>query len=252
MPDLATRTPSLRHSRLDRDVAMRLAEREYSRTADLLASLGTDDWSQPTCCDGWDVRALAGHLLGMTEMAASFGETARQIRAARKAGGDQLDALTAHQVEKFSALSPAELVSRFRDAGRRAARHRRRTPAPMRRMRLRPDQRVGDTTEPWAMGFLVDTILTRDPWLHRSDLHEATGVELELTAEHDGAIVADVVQEWIDRHGQPVHLTLTGPAGGQWTVGDGGPELTLDAVEFCRVLSGRGPGTGLLATQVPF
>jgi len=31
-----------------------------------------------------------------------------------------------------------------------------------------------------------------------------------------------------------------------------GPELEFDAVEFCRVLSGRGNGTGLLAEQVPF
>jgi hypothetical protein len=29
-------------------------------------------------------------------------------------------------------------------------------------------------------------------------------------------------------------------------------ELALDAVEFCRILGGRAPGTGLLATIVPF
>jgi hypothetical protein len=67
--------------------------------------------------------------------------------------------------------------------------------------------------------------------------------------------VADIVAEWAGRHRQPCELTLTGPAGGTWTFdGTGGDPavLELDAVEFCRVLSGRGTGDGLLATRVPF
>jgi hypothetical protein len=95
-------------------------------------------------------------------------------------------------------------------------------------------------------------ILTRDPWMHRSDIAAATGAELALTSEHDGVIVADVASEWAERHGRPCTLTLTGPAGGSWVFGAGGPSYELDAVEFCRILSGRGTGDGLLATRVPF
>ncbi len=80
----------------------------------------------------------------------------------------------------------------------------------------------------------------------------ATGAELVLTADHDGVIVADVVAEWAARHGQPYTLHLTGPAGGSWASGERGPLIESDAVEFCRVLSGRGHGDGLLAIQVPF
>ena len=47
-------------------------------------------------------------------------------------------------------------------------------------------------------------------------------------------------------------LTLTGPAGGTWSSGTDGERIDLDAVEFCRILSGRAPGTGLLVHQVPF
>lgn len=54
------------------------------------------------------------------------------------------------------------------------------------------------------------------------------------------------------RHGQPFVLTLTGPAGGTYDGGFGGPEITLDAVEFCRTLGGRVTGEGLLRTNVPF
>jgi hypothetical protein len=107
-------------------------------------------------------------------------------------------------------------------------------------------------TERWRYGFLVDTIFTRDPWIHRVDISRAIGREPDLTREHDGRVVADVVAEWADRHGKPFTLTLTGPAGGSWHRGHGGEEIELDAVEFCWILAGRAPGTGLLATRVPF
>lgn len=93
--------------------------------------------------------------------------------------------------------------------------------------------------------------------MHRLDLARATGQALLLTPDHDGVIVADVVQEWARRHGQPFRLALTGPAGGTWASGDGGEEIEMDAADFCRVLSGRpSPAgdapTGLLGVNVPF
>jgi hypothetical protein len=78
--------------------------------------------------------------------------------------------------------------------------------------------------------------------MHRMDIVAATGRPPVLTAEHDGIIVADVAREWAGRHGQPCLLRLTGPAGGTFEPGVGGPSLELDAVEFCRILSGRGTG----------
>jgi hypothetical protein len=73
-----------------------------------------------------------------------------------------------------------------------------------------------------------------------------------LTAAHDGVLVADVVTEWASRHGRPHTLRLTGPAGGSWSVGAGGPAIDMDAVDFCRTVSGRAPADGLLGTEVPF
>jgi hypothetical protein len=118
-------------------------------------------------------------------------------------------------------------------------------------MPLKNEMRDG-SVETWKLAYLVDTILTRDTWMHRADLASATGVPMTLTAEHDGAIVADAVAEWARRHGKPYTLHLTGPAGGEFSAGDGGEEITIDAVEFCRFLSGRGEGTGLLTQEVPF
>jgi hypothetical protein len=112
---------------------------------------------------------------------------------------------------------------------------------------------TGGGTESWRLGYLVDVILTRDTWLHRVDLARAVGAELAPTPDHDGRIVADIVAEWARRHGRPFELHLTGPAGGAYRSADAGGELlTLDAIEFCRILSGRASGEGLFATAVPF
>ncbi len=248
---------------LDRDLAMTLAPTEYERVVAVFEGLTPDQWAQPTDCPGWDVRAMAGHMLGMIQMSASVLETARQQRAASKRGGVPIDALTALQVAKNAHLSIDELVQETRTLSRKAARARRRTPAFIRNRRLPQPQDAGDGDEWWTIGYLSDIIMTRDPFLHRIDISRATGTTLRLTADHEGVLVDDIVREWAERHGQPYRLELTGPAGGSWSydagggatgqaTGDGaGEQITMDAVEFLRAISGRGPSNGLLATKVP-
>lgn len=75
---------------------------------------------------------------------------------------------------------------------------------------------------------------------------------MRLSADHDTRLIADAVADWARRHGQPFTLRLTGPVGRTFTTGTEGGELSLDAVEFCRILSGRGSGPGLLRVTVPF
>ena len=75
------------------------------------------------------------------------------------------------------------------------------------------------------------------------------------SADHDGRIVADIVAEWARRHDKPFALDLTGPAGGTYARDPELPKaehLSLDAVNFCRTLAGRGHLAGLLTTIVPF
>jgi uncharacterized protein (TIGR03083 family) len=239
---------------LPRQVAMRLAATEYQRFADLLRALGPGDWTKPTDCPDWDVRAMAAHALGMVEMAASIRENSRQTRLARRRGGVFVDALTGLQVDERQQMTPEQITNRFAARSPKAARGRRRAPGLIRR-RVPRDLRqveVGGLVEAWTTGYLIDVILTRDPWMHRADIARATGAAHFLTADHDGVLVADVAAEWATRHAQPYTLHLTGPAGGTWASGEGGPVIELDAVEFCRILSGRGHADGLLAIQVPF
>ena len=241
-----------RVSALPRDVAERLAATEYDRVLASLRQLTAEDWGRPTACPSWDVRAMAGHMLGMAEFAATLRENLRQGREARRAGGVWIDALTALQVAEHSHLNPAELTARFEVMAPRAARGRRRVPGFARRRRMAVSQPVGDTTEPWTYGYVIETIATRDCWMHRLDIAAATGRSPVLTPGHDGVLVADVAREWATRHRQPCTLRLSGPAGGVFEFGTGGPALELDATEFCRIIAGRAPGEGLLAVPVPF
>lgn len=237
---------------ISRAEAAKLASTENGRVLDLLRTLEDEDWAKPTDCDLWDVRALAGHVLGGMEGFASLREFLHQMRAGRKAAGDGpfIDGMTAVQVRERASLGRNELFDRMTFVGPRVAGARAKVPGLFRRLPLR--QEVAGQTETWRMGYLLDVILTRDTWMHRVDICRATGRELVLTLEHDGRIVADVVAEWSRRHGEPFTLVLEGPSGGTFTAGIGGASITIDAVEFCRTLSGRAVASGLLSKQVPF
>lgn len=243
-------------SRFDRTRAMALAGDEYERFADAVVGLRADDWGRPTRCPAWDVRQLTCHVIGMAEFAADPTEGDRQLGLAgadvARRGGDFTDALTALQVRERESWLPADVVANVRAAGQRAAVGRASTPAQVLDAPMPVPFIINDSPEWWSVGYLVDTILTRDVWMHRIDLCAAVGSPLAISADHDGVVVADVVEEWAQRHGRPFSLSLTGTAGGVFTRGHGGDEHELDAIEFATIVSGRGTGTGLLATQVPF
>jgi uncharacterized protein (TIGR03083 family) len=238
---------------LEHDEWMDLAKAELDRLLALVDGLADADFTRPTDCAGWDVRAVLGHLLGMLELQADPDDRVRQIstaaQTAQQTGGLRIDALTALQVHEHAHLTTRELKDALRTAVPRGLAGRRAMPPQFRETPYDPEL-PGE--RPWTFGYLFDVIHTRDPWLHRIDICRATGRSLELTEDHDGRIVADVVRDWAPRHGQGFNLTLTGPAGGAFAAGDGAVVLELDAIEFCRSLSGREEGTGLLSTRVVF
>ena len=237
---------------IERPESIRLAETESARMGAALRRLDDDAWSAPTDCTLWDVRDMAGHVLGMVETFSSLGNFARDMRAGGKAAGDGpfIDGLTAVQVRDRADLTRDELIERLESGGPKQAawRGNRRL---MRRIPMKQDLSDG-SVETWRAGYLFDIILTRDTWMHRVDIARATGTSMELTPDHDGRIVADVVAEWARRHGKPFTLHLTGPAGGAWASGTGGEDIELDAIEFCRILADRAEGPGLLTQSVPF
>src|ERR1035437_9385198 len=183
--------------------AMLLAAAGFDRMVALLTARAPGDWARQTACELWDVRAMAAHVLGMAEAQASFRQFAHDFRAAgKRSGGEMIDEMSATQVRERAAMTPAAITSRLAAVAPKAVRARRRTPAALRwAVRLKNDPPFDG--ERWRYGYLVDTIFTRDTWMHRLDISRATDRPMELTAGHDGRLVAGVVAEWARRHGQP-------------------------------------------------
>jgi hypothetical protein len=183
-------------------------------------------------------------------------ENAKQLRAARSYrklhGGPLEAALSGVQVRDRCDLSPAQVIDRLQAVAPRTVRGRTRLPRLLRdHVKLAVD---GPVVETWTLGYLVDTIYLRDLWMHRLDAALAVDRPPELSADHDGRLVADVVIEWAGRHGQPFTLELAGVAGGAYfrEPESAAAHLAIDAVEFCRTLAGRAPAAGLLTEIVPF
>jgi uncharacterized protein (TIGR03083 family) len=250
---MSTATPVDAIPPLEHDEAMRLAEAEITRVLALVDDLRDDEWERPTDCTGWTVRDMLGHLLGMLELQADPEERGRQIKTAaelaHRSGELRLSEMTALQVREHADLSTDGLRRALHEMAVRGLAARRALPA---ELRAAPYDSELPGEGMWTVGYLFDVIHTRDPWLHRVDICRATGRDLLLTAAHDGRIVANVVSDWAPRHGRPFVLELTGPAGATFVADTDGEHLRMDAIEFCRTLSGRETGTGILATSVTF
>jgi uncharacterized protein (TIGR03083 family) len=238
--------------RIGRPEARVIAEEEFRRFADLASSFTPDDWSRPTDCTAWDVREVALHVLGAADAQASFKEFVHQfvrgVPLNRQIDSHHwVDGINELQIRERRHLTDDELVAQLAAVGPRAVAGRWGTPAPVRLLPIPFGPPVG-----WVgLWYLLDVGFTRDVWAHRIDLCSATSRAMQLTADHDGRLVADMVGEWAEIHGEPFELVLTGPAGGTFTQGAGGEHVELDAIQFVRVLSGRRPGTGVLANPLP-
>lgn len=227
---------------------------------DLLGRLEQDHWSARTDCAAWDVADMVGHVIGAMRGHVSMRESVRQfvhgLRHAGAHGGNSLDAMNALQVAEHVDLDPAERLAVLAELGPRAVRRRTTRNRVLRAMPVPLDggkgSMMGGLPATVSMGHLLDVVYTRDIWLHTVDIERATGVTADRSGDIDARIIHDGVGEWMGRHGQPVRLHLTGPAGGTFCQGDGGPELTLDAIEWARTVSGREQGEGLLAHPLLF
>jgi uncharacterized protein (TIGR03083 family) len=223
--------------------AARAVEAEQRLILGLLSRLAPEDWDRPTDCSGWTVRDLVAHMLGQCEEgAAPRLLISRLVRAARRYPTlSRLDAHNRVQIDDVANLTPAQLVSQLASAGPRALHaleHAPRVLRPVPGLRLFGDAQLPDQ----RLAYLWDVLVVRDPWMHRLDLCRATNQPIE-PAEHDalvvGQVVRDLARTW---HGPAVTLELTGAVHDRWVIGTGTSAATVraDALDYCRILSGRG------------
>lgn len=232
---------------------MALAEVEYQRYTDMLGQLRPEDWAVQTVNTDWNVKQLTQHVLGFAESNASFRVFAKAMQAGKKRarvkGYDHfVHGVNEVQVEEREYLSTDELVAQWKVTWPKALKGRRRFPSFMRPIPLDFGPPIGKK----PMGsYLMDVVFTRDTWMHRIDTCRVLGLEPVLTPNHDGRLIQDMVAEWAKLYDLSIALHLEGPAGGTYVRGNGDDELTIDAVEWIWILSGRGTGTGLLEKKLP-
>jgi uncharacterized protein (TIGR03083 family) len=191
-------------------------------------------------------------VLGSADAQASFRQFVHELRLGlplnkKMESHHWVDGMNELQIREREHLSNDELAAELAAVGPKAVEGRWRTPPPMRYLPLPFGPPIG-----WApLKYLLDVGFTRDVWAHRIDIHQAIGRPMRLTAEHDGRLVADIVSEWADIHGQPFELVLDGPAGGKFSQGVDGVLVEIDAVDFISTLSGRLTGSGVLSHPLP-
>jgi uncharacterized protein (TIGR03083 family) len=235
--------------RIKHDEAMAITEVENHRLGELLADVTPEQWALPTDCTRWDVRAVAVHLIASAEAQASPGEMIKLMRAGPKLmteieGIYPVDGINEAALRARTHLTPAELPALWHRVAAKALRARQRIPAPIRALPL-----LKLAPKVWKpVGYLYDIGFTRDVWMHRVDLSRAIDRPFQATTDHDGRIVADIIAEWATTHTDPFELELAGPAGGTY-VRDAAADVTsieMDAIDCCRILSGRGEPVGVL------
>lgn len=239
-------------TRIRRKEARVLASVEFERFADLTASLSPQEWATETDCVGWDVRKMVLHVLGSADAQASPLVFLHQLRRGLPLNKEidshhWVDGLNELQVRERADLTDAEVIAQVRAVGAKAVKGRFGTPLPMRYTPIPFGEPIG-----WKpVNYLLEVGFTRDVWAHRIDIHAAIDRPMELSPAHDGRLVADIVAEWAELHGEPFELHLTGTAGGTFSQGNGGEHVELDALEYIRTLTGRLPGTAVMRHPLP-
>ena len=238
----------------DRATARDVAAAEYAALVAMVDAFAEADWDRPTDCTEWRVREMVAHVAGAAEEACRLTVMARHQAAAlvgvRRGRGQLVDLLCAAQIRDRAAMPDTALAADVRRWAAGAADGRRRIPAPLRRT---PLPAFAGLRAGARLDYLLDVIYPRDVWLHRVDLHRATGVAMPATdaeAEVVAQVVRDLDLEW---SGPAFTLELTGRGGGRWAVGDGSPEAVVneDAVALMRLLSGRSDECELATDGAP-
>lgn len=216
-----------------------MATAQHNAMLALLRDLDDRDWDRPTDCTRWTVRDIVAHLVGALVESARVRTGIRHLVIGRRRYRDlsSLDALNEAQVDDRRGRPADELIADFGRFAPKAVAARRRAPALVRRRTLPVSMAPAGT----RVGHLLDVIYPRDVWMHRVDISRATSRPLTVD-ETDAEVVAHVIRDLdVVWRGPAVHLELHGVGAGAWLLGAGEPVASVrtDAVEYCRLLSGR-------------
>lgn len=207
---------------MDPDAYWAAVSRLRLRLADLLETLGPEEWDHPSLCAGWKVRDVAGHLSLVPTI------TVREMAAAAPRARFDPDRINTDLARKYGAAAPDEIVDRIR-------RH------------------AADRTTAWALSTANSLF---DIEVHSQDIALPLGRTFAVAPDDT---VPGLERVWT--MGWPFrarrrfgHLALRA-TDADWAAGDG-PEVRGPALALLLLLTGRGataapdlsgPGVELLA-----
>ncbi|MDQ4096144.1 MAG: maleylpyruvate isomerase family mycothiol-dependent enzyme [Actinomycetota bacterium] len=214
-----------------------LGRRQLDALIDELKALTESDWDKPTDCERWTVRDIVAHVLGWAQASPSPREMVRlrkASRAVRKELPGSLDSQNEAMVLARRHMSPQRLIEELERAAEPFLTFRRRVGSAVGLLPLRVD------TVGWTNArFLLGPIFTRDHFMHRIDISQATGRAMGLGAA-ERRVVQDIARHWGRSSQADALLRLSGPVGGNYVSGSGGRAIISgDGIDFCRILAGR-------------
>jgi uncharacterized protein (TIGR03083 family) len=92
---------------MDDATTWKLIHGERAATADMLATLTPDQWSQPSLCSGWTVQMTAGHIVQGAE------QTTGSFMSGMLASGFRFNAMMDRQARTLGALPTTEIIQRL-------------------------------------------------------------------------------------------------------------------------------------------
>jgi uncharacterized protein (TIGR03083 family) len=186
----------------------------WARLDALLSGLSDDDWQRPTSLPGWNVQAIAAHLIGTESMLLGVGAPDLMVsEATHPHVRNDIGKFNEAWVHTLAAEPPAVVLARFRDD-----------------VAKRKEALNAMTQEAWdTVGFTPagqDTygrfmqIRVFDQWMHELDIRDAIGVgggdegpAAEVGLDEMATAMGYVVGKKAGApQGSRVHIELTGPA----------------------------------------
>lgn len=199
---------------LDRTTTAQGLLAEYEAFAELVESLNDAEWARPTRCTNFEVRDVAGHVIGLAEdVAAGVPGSRNAEEEAASVRGDAPDKAAARLRAVIDGVRP--LLEGLDDAAWNG-------PSGV------PDLSFG-------RGVLT---LWYDAFVHADDIRAALGRESERGAGLQ-ASVEYLVGELTTRGDTKLTLALDGLP--RYDVAGGGPEITGDPLQFVLIATGRAP-----------
>lgn len=213
-------------------------EQEYDALEAMLVALHDADWERPSMCPGWTVTDVVLHLAQSEEgVVATLTGAPPPWSRPMPAHVATTDDFVEQWVSSERGLPVADILDRWTNAH---------TTSLAAFRSAGPDDRFAWVTNALKARTLATTRLS-EHWIHANDIAQPLGIDYPDTHRlwHIARLAHRTIPYAFARAGRDdppaTRFELAGPAGDEWTFGDGGAECVVrgSASELCRIAARR-------------